>query len=47
MNGVDLIAPLPRIAAVDDALLSGVVMDHAVPLVCDFLTASVGSSGNG
>ena len=27
----------------DDAALSGVVMDHAVPLVCDFLAASVGS----
>lgn len=31
----------------DDAALSGVVMDHAVPFVCDFLAASVGSSGNG
>ena len=30
----------------DDAVLSGVVMDHAVPFVCDFLAASVGSSGN-
>ena len=26
----------------DDAVLSGVVMDHAVPFVCDFLAASVG-----
>ena len=31
----------------DDSSLSGVVMDHAVPFVCDFLAASVGSSGNG
>ena len=31
----------------DDAALSGVVMDYAVPFVCDFLAASVGSSGNG
>ena len=31
----------------DDTALSGVVMDHTVPFVCDFLAASVGSSGNG
>lgn len=31
----------------DDAALSGVVMDYAVPFVCDFLAASVGSSGYG
>lgn len=31
----------------DNAALSGVVMDYAVPFVCDFLAASVGSSGNG
>ena len=30
----------------DDAALSGVVMDYAVPFVCDFLAASVGGSGN-
>lgn len=26
----------------DDAALSGVVMNHPVPFVCDFLAASVG-----
>jgi len=31
----------------DDAALSGVVMDRAVPLVCDFLAASVGGCCNG
>ena len=31
----------------DDAALSGVVVDHAVPLVCDFLAASVSGCGNG
>ena len=27
----------------DNAALAGVVMGHSVPLVCDFLAASVGS----
>ena len=31
----------------DNAALSGVVMDHTVPFVCDSLAASVSSSGNG
>ena len=31
----------------DGAVISGVVMDHAVPLVCDFLAASVGGCCNG
>lgn len=31
----------------DDAALSGVVMDHTVPFVCDFLAASIGGCGYG
>ena len=31
----------------DNAALAGVVMGHSVPLVCDFLAASVGGCGNG
>ena len=31
----------------DNAALAGVVMGQPVPLVCDFLAASVGCCGNG
>ena len=31
----------------DNAALAGVVMGHSVPLVCDFLAASVSGCGNG
>ena len=31
----------------DDAALAGVVMGHSVPLICEFLAASVGGCGNG
>ena len=31
----------------DNAALACVVMGHSVPLVCDFLAASVGGCGNG
>ena len=31
----------------DNAALAGVVMGHSVPLVCDFLAASVGGCGYG
>ena len=31
----------------DNTAFAGVVMGHSVPLVCDFLAASVGGCGNG
>ncbi len=31
----------------DDTAFAGVVMGHAVPLICQLLAASVGGCGNG